>query len=235
MRKKIRKDRRKQLGILLQKERKCLRLDQEDVAQMLGVTQEQISKIESGTRRLDVMELMEYCEALHLTPTALAGKIETYFFSMGLLPRPVLKHLDESNVKEKVKVDVQWCDKNFKATISNKNLHAKVLLAKTFGELKKDISEILRLLVEDMKEDVNEVPQWLREGNYDLEYNFLDVQSLLKAYSPNVSLASISRASGINQSQLSQYANGVKIARPYQIKLIKDALHIIGEELMAMV
>ena len=94
-----------------------------------------------------------------------------------------------------------------------------VFTAKTFEELKKTIeAELSRLGI-----------------YYELEYNFLDAHSLLKACSPHVSLAAISRVSGINQSLLSQYANGKKRAQPYQIKLIKNALHKIGSELMAMI
>ena len=219
MRKKIRRDRRKQLGVLLQRERKCMRLDQEDVAQILGVTQEQISKIESGTRRLDVTELMEYCEALNLAPTALAGKIETYFFSMGLLPRSVLKKTSSPDKIVRIKANLKICDKSYRATISDKTVGEIVLTAKTFEDLKKAIEAELRRM----------------DIDYELEYNFLDAHSLLRAYSPYVSLAAISRVSGINQSQLSQYAIGKKVARPYQIKLIKDALHRIGQELMTMV
>lgn len=230
-RKNRKNNRREQLGYLLQRERKCKRIVQEKLAQELSLTQEKISKIESGTRRLDTTELMKYCEALNITPSMLGAKIETYFFSQGLLSRPKIKSLDESNITKKIRLDVQWRGTNFEATISDKVFEAKVLTAKTFEELKKAALEY----VEGMIEDVKEVPRWLRDGDYELEYNFLDAHSLLKAYSPYVSLAAISRVSGINQSQLSLYANGKKVARPYQIKLIKEAIRKIGEELMSAV
>lgn len=219
MNKKTRKYRRRELGFLLQRERKCQHITQEEMAQILGVTQERISEIESGDRRLDVMELMEYSEALNLAPTALAGKIETYFFSMGLLPRSLLKKPILLDMAIQLKANLQICDNNYKATISDKTVGEMFLTAKTFEELKKTIEAELRRL----------------GIYYELEYNFLDAQSLLKAISPNVSLAAISRASGINQSQLSLYANGIKEAKPYKIQLIKDALHKIGRELMTMV
>ena len=189
------------------------------MAKILGVTQERVSEIESGKRRLSVMELMEYCEALNLTPTALAGKIETYFFSTGLLPRSVLKKPILSDREVQLKANLQICENSFMATISDKTVGEMVFTAKTFEELNKAIeAELSRL-----------------GKNYELEYNFLDAHSLLKACSPYVSLAAISRVSGINQSLLSQYANGKKRAQPYKIKLIKDALHKIDRELMAMV
>ncbi len=219
MDRKIRKDRSEKLGILLQRERKCKHITQEKMAEILGVTQERISEIESGKRRLDVMELMEYCEALYLAPTALAGKIETYFFSMGLLPRSVLKKPILPDMLVQLKANLQICDNSFIATISNKTVGEIVLTAKTFEELKKAIEDELSRL----------------DIDYELEYNFLDAHSLLRACIPHVSLAAISRVSGINQSLLSQYANGKKHAKPSQIKHIKDSLHKIGRELMAMV
>ena len=64
---------------------------------------------------------------------------------------------------------------------------------------------------------------------------FLDAAALLNAYSPYISLVAISRLSGINQNQLSQYANGLKNARPNQMKRILEAVCEIGKELSAAV
>jgi hypothetical protein len=52
------------------------------------------------------------------------------------------------------------------------------------------------------------VPQLLRDGDYELDYH-LDTVALLQMFSPYYSIAAISCASGINQHQLSHYANGV--------------------------
>jgi hypothetical protein len=52
--------------------------------------------------------------------------------------------------------------------------------------------------------------------------------------SPYASIAAISRASGINQHQLSHYANGIKKPRPAQRRRILDGIHKIGRELMAV-
>jgi len=70
---------------------------------------------------------------------------------------------------------------------------------------------------------------------YVFEYNFMDVASLLRAYEPFVSLAAISRTSGINQHLLSHYANGMKKPRPQQRERIVQGIHTIGKELLAVV
>lgn len=72
-------------------------------------------------------------------------------------------------------------------------------------------------------------------GNYEFEYNLIDVATVLRAYEPYASLAAISRASGINQHLLSHYANRMKQPRPQQRQRIVDAFHKIGRELMAVV
>ena len=88
MGKNLYKKRRKHIGFLLQHERKCQKLEQEDIAEALGVRQEFISKIEAGTRRIDILELIDYCEALNLSLTEFSWKIETKLSALSLLPLP---------------------------------------------------------------------------------------------------------------------------------------------------
>ena len=136
---------------------------------------------------------------------------------------------------EKVRVDVQWCDRNFGASFGENIPGAVVLTAKSFEELTKEAPETLRSHVECMLEDGDEVPKWLREGDYELEYNYVDVATLLRACEDYASLAAISRATGINQNQLSHYATRLKRPRPEQRKRIVEGLHRIGAKLMAVV
>lgn len=136
---------------------------------------------------------------------------------------------------EKIRVDVAWCDKNFGASLSENVPGAVVVTAKTFAELQKEVKDTLAFHVEGMVRDGDEVPQWLAEGDYEFEYNFMDVAALLRAYEPFVSLAAISRSSGINQHLLSHYANGIKKPRPQQRERIVEGIHNIGKELLAIV
>jgi transcriptional regulator with XRE-family HTH domain len=41
-------------------------MSQENLAKTLGVPQSFVSKIESGERRIDVIDLFRYCEALNI-------------------------------------------------------------------------------------------------------------------------------------------------------------------------
>ena len=117
---------------------------------------------------------------------------------------------------EKIVVNVSWCDKNFGASLSE-NVPG----------------ETLNFHVEGMIAEGDNVPQWLRKGDYELEYH-LDASALLQMCSPYASIAAISRASGINQHQLSHYANGIKKPRPEQRRRIIEGIHKIGRKLIAI-
>jgi transcriptional regulator with XRE-family HTH domain len=51
------------------KARKDLNLSQRDLAERLGITHSVIGKVETGDRRLDVIEFYEYAMALELVPS----------------------------------------------------------------------------------------------------------------------------------------------------------------------
>lgn len=230
MKRKLYKDRRKQIGCLLQHERKCKKLDQEFVARTMDARQEYISKIEAGTRRIDILELIDYAEALGFSITEIAWRIETYLSALRLLPLP-----NGNVLKKKILVEVSWCENGFSASLGDIVPGTFVLTADNFDELRLEVEEELDSQLRGMLADGNKVPLWLVKKEYEFEYKFLDARSLLNAYSPYISLATISRVSGVNQNQLSQYANGLRKARPNQMKRIVKAIQKIGKELTAVV
>ena len=100
--------------------------------------------------------------------------------------------------KEIIKVYVEWTNKNFCASLSNNVPGAIVITAKDIVELKREVGETLRFHVEGMLADGDDVPQWLVDGNYVFDYDYLSAAALIKACEPYASLAALSRASGIN-------------------------------------
>lgn len=228
MKKELYNKRRKQIGLLLQHERKCQKLEQVDVAHLLGVRQEFISKIEAGSRRIDILELIDYCEVLNFSLTEFAWKIETKLSALRLLPVPKRNILGK-----KIRVEVSWRENKFSASL--RDTLQEILVADTFVDLQIEIEGKLDSYIKVMVAEGNKVPRWLVQKEYELEYKFLDAASILKAYSPYISLAAISRVSKINQSLLSQYAKGIKRARPNQIIRIMEAIRKIGKELVAVV
>ena len=136
---------------------------------------------------------------------------------------------------EIIKVNVQWCDKNFGASLGDNVPGSVVCTADTFDKLQKEVLETLRFHISGMLEDGDEVPQWLIDGDYKFEYSYVDVATLLKACESYASLAAISRASGINPHLLSHYANGIKQPRAKQRQRIIDGIHHIGKQLITVV
>lgn len=70
---------------VLKMERKNRNVSQESLAKMLGIKQSYISKTEIGDRRLDVIELLEYCDAMGITLTDFVFRMEGRLLADGLL------------------------------------------------------------------------------------------------------------------------------------------------------
>lgn len=70
---------------VLKAERKSHSISQEYLAEMLGVKQSFISKTEIGARRLDVMELLELCDAMGILLTDFVFRMEGRLLNEGLL------------------------------------------------------------------------------------------------------------------------------------------------------
>ena len=65
MQKSIHTTRYRVLLDLLVQARRDVKLTQAELAARLGMTQSSVSKVERGERRLDVVELHDWCRALH--------------------------------------------------------------------------------------------------------------------------------------------------------------------------
>lgn len=59
--------------------RQELGLSQRELAEKLGVIHSFIGKIETGDRRLDILEFITYCHALKLEPTEFIQQFITHF------------------------------------------------------------------------------------------------------------------------------------------------------------
>lgn len=128
-------------------------------------------------------------------------------------------------------VKVSWTDKNFSAYFADEQIGAVVATAKTLEELKRNFYEAFEFHIDGMREDGDSIPDWVSENDKEFEWQ-LDAAALIRACEPYTSLAAIARASGINEQQLSHYANGIKVPRPQQRQRIVAGLHKIGETFM---
>lgn len=103
----------------------------------------------------------------------------------------------------------------------------------TLDECKANLLEGLHLLINNREKSQTLVPDWLINGEYEIEYRY-DVQSILNYYANVFTKPALERLTGINQKQLHHYATGLKKPREPQRKKIELALHRLGSELLSV-
>ena len=101
----------------------------------------------------------------------------------------------------KLKIDVSWSGKNFCCAWSDEEAGSVVATAKTLEELKEGFADSLKLHIEGCIADGDVLPQYLIDGDYELEY-VLNTAALLRDAESYTTMAALSRACGINQKQL---------------------------------
>ena len=83
---------------VIKSEREKRSYKQNELADKIGIKQSFISKTESGDRRLDVIELLEYCEAMNISLTEfvfrLEGKLQDQKLLSSKMKQSHLKWLD---------------------------------------------------------------------------------------------------------------------------------------------
>jgi len=91
MKKKIHNDRYKYFREVLKIERKYHNISQKELSKRLGVCQSYISKTEVNERRLDIIELLEYCNAMGISLTDFVFRFEGRLLAEGVLPEKGVK------------------------------------------------------------------------------------------------------------------------------------------------
>ena len=136
---------------------------------------------------------------------------------------------------EKIKVNIDWCDKNFCAAIVDERIGGSVVVThRNYEGVIVALREALEFHVSSCLNDGDELPAWLIGGDYEFDVE-LSVSALLRRSEQFTSYSAISRASGINVQQLSHYANGLKHPRKEQRERIVAGLRQISSNILAMV
>lgn len=131
---------------------------------------------------------------------------------------------------KKVTVTVEVTENNYAGHLDD--LPGCVSTGKTFREFKENINEAVKDHLELSREYGDQIPTAF-QNEYELIFRF-DTQSILQHYRGVFTNAALERISGINQRQLQHYASGKTRPRPLQAKKIENALHRLGEELLAV-
>ena len=100
------------------------------------------------------------------------------------------------------------------------------------AEVKKSMEDGLIVLREACMEDGDPVPEEL-QGEYEIVFK-MDTRSFLKMYCKIFTKSALERLTGLNQTQLWHYANGLSTPRPATVAKIEKALHQLGEELLSL-
>ncbi len=134
---------------------------------------------------------------------------------------------------KQIKVLVSWSGENFNGGVGDPELGAIMVAASTLDEFKKEFEESFEFHIEGLRESGDYIPDYILSGDYHIVYD-LEATALLKEAEKFTTLAAISRATGINQKQLSHYATGLKQPRPSSRARIIKGLHDIGRMALAL-
>ena len=132
-----------------------------------------------------------------------------------------------------IKIEISWCGKNYSCGWDGGSCGVVACTAKTVDDIKKEFEESLRFHVEGMLAGGEDLPGWLADGDYVIEYT-LATSALLRQAERFTTMAAISRVTGISQKLLSHYANSVKVPSLLQRERIVDGLHTIGRQILAV-
>lgn len=101
--------------------------------------------------------------------------------------------------------------------------------SKDFEKFQSYVVESLNFYLDCCRRDGDAYPA-VFDKDYKIEYHF-DTRALLQYLQPTLTLASISRVTGINQRQLSHYATGHSKPRALQSQRIATGVHALARQL----
>ncbi len=124
-----------------------------------------------NTTKLTREEALRRWNASKETKRKMVEKLETLARN-SCLERGDLEKL-KYYMMEKIIVDVAWCDRNYGGSLGSNVPGAVVLTAPTLEALQKEAKESLEFHVEGLMENGEDVPEWLKNGDYEFEYNII--------------------------------------------------------------
>lgn len=129
--------------------------------------------------------------------------------------------------KEKLTVIVEKTNTGYSAYVPE--IPGIVTAADNFDELRDHIRELLEMFIETSRTWGDPVPAIL-EGEYTVEYKF-DIRAFMQWMTRVMSQRGLSEIAEINETLISQYANGVKKPGPKQLKKIQKSIHRFADDL----
>ncbi len=160
----------------------------------------------------------------HIRPRIIKQYLET--------SRVAINHLAKKHkTMGKLNVFISWSGDNYCATAQGDELNGVVVVTnKTLDGVKQEFQSSLQFHIEGCLADGDKLPEWVVNGNYQLEYHF-DTPALLHSLDGILTRSAIARVSGINEKQIGHYASGHRTPRQLQREKIINGIHKISREL----
>lgn len=130
---------------------------------------------------------------------------------------------------KKIKVLVEWSGDNFSAGTGEIN-GLVFATGKTLEELKSNFEEAFNFHIEGAIEDGDKLPSFVASKKYKFNY-LLQASAMLYLADGLITRSAISRATGINEKQLSHYLTGHRKPRPEQNKKIAAGIVNINKKI----
>lgn len=133
-------------------------------------------------------------------------------------------------MENEIIVRIGKTERNYAAIVEG--LDGFVCTADTLAELKKEVQDGIDFHIVGLKEDGDSILE-----NFVIPFKLVfkwSIESLLFYYKGVLTLSSLERITGINQTQLGHYAAGRSVPRKKQVKKIESSLHILGDELRSI-
>ena len=128
---------------------------------------------------------------------------------------------------ENILVVLEKTDNNYAAYIPE--LEGCVATGSNIQEVKNSLEEAVSFHLDGLRESGTEIPDVFQK---DFNFNYrMDMESFFEWFQGVLTKAGISKLTGMNQSLVSQYANGFKKPGKKQIERIQNAIHAFGQEL----
>ncbi|MDR1348968.1 MAG: hypothetical protein LBJ63_11200 [Prevotellaceae bacterium] len=129
------------------------------------------------------------------------------------------------------KLKVIICKANNGVSAHLPEVDGYVIARSSLKRLKQDLYEGLKFHIDGLYPE--ERQPWMN-GEYDFDFVFNDIQSLVEAYGDFINQSSLARIAGINEGQMRQYVSGVKNPTKRTLKRIESGVREYAEELRAI-
>ena len=129
---------------------------------------------------------------------------------------------------KKIKVMVEWVDNNFSGGTAQVN-GVVMATGKTLEGVEDSFRQAFEFHIEGFKKGGNKLLGYIVDNNYELAFK-LEASAMLHLADGLISRSAISKATGINEKQLSHYLTGHRVAREAQNEKIAAGIIKISKQ-----